>query len=307
MKKISLLFFLLVALMTTFQACNNEDETTPVPSITSLSPTEFTLDVGAIETLVINGENFGFDQTVVTVVVGGSSLAVQSVTDTRIEANITNNTPGGNVTVTVLGQSVTSTESVTITVILSVTNPITGQTWMDRNLGASQVATSSANANAFGDLYQWGRAADGHEKRTSGTTTTLSNSDTPGHSDFIVPNNIDPNDWRSQKNDDLWQGVDGTNNPCPSGYRLPTLAEWQAERQSWGSDNAAGAFASPLKLPMAGIRSTEDGLLSGGGFYWSSSMGEGGNTAALLGYDDLEATIGSINRAYGLSVRCIKD
>ena len=120
-----------------------------------------------------------------------------------------------------------------------VENPATGKTWMDRNLGASQVATSSTDEDAYGDLYQWGRAADGHQVRTSGTTTTLSNSDTPGHSNFILAP-ITPYDWRSPQNDNLWQGVSGTNNPCPSGFRLPTLAEWLAERSSWSSLNAAG-------------------------------------------------------------------
>jgi hypothetical protein len=42
------------------------------------------------------------------------------------------------------------------TVIVDVTNPATGKIWMDRNLGATQVATSSTDANSFGDLYQWG-------------------------------------------------------------------------------------------------------------------------------------------------------
>jgi hypothetical protein len=41
-----------------------------------------------------------------------------------------------------------------------------------RNLGALQVCTSSTDAACFGDLYQWGRAKDGHESRTSGTTET---------------------------------------------------------------------------------------------------------------------------------------
>jgi len=41
--------------------------------------------------------------------------------------------------------------------IPNVTNPITGETWMDRNLGAIQVATSSTDADSYGDLYQWGR------------------------------------------------------------------------------------------------------------------------------------------------------
>ena len=47
-----------------------------------------------------------------------------------------------------------------------VTNPATGRTWMDRNLGASRVATGNTDAEAYGDLYQWGRAADGHQKET---------------------------------------------------------------------------------------------------------------------------------------------
>ena len=41
----------------------------------------------------------------------------------------------------------------------------TGKIWMDRNLGATQAATSSTDAASYGDLYQWGRAADGHEKK----------------------------------------------------------------------------------------------------------------------------------------------
>jgi len=36
---------------------------------------------------------------------------------------------------------------------------------MDRNLGATQVATSSTDENSYGDLYQWGRRADGHSNK----------------------------------------------------------------------------------------------------------------------------------------------
>jgi hypothetical protein len=63
------------------------------------------------------------------------------------------------------------------TAIVDVTNPTTGKTWMDRNLGATQVATSSTDAAAYGDLYQWGRGNDGHQCRTSSTTTELSATD----------------------------------------------------------------------------------------------------------------------------------
>ena len=50
---------------------------------------------------------------------------------------------------------------------------------MDRNPGASQVATASNDGQAYGDLYQWGQLSDGHEKRKPGTTSSLSSSNIP--------------------------------------------------------------------------------------------------------------------------------
>jgi uncharacterized protein (TIGR02145 family) len=188
-----------------------------------------------------------------------------------------------------------------------VFNPATGQTWMDRNLGASRVAQSSTDEQAYGDLYQWGRLTDGHEKRNSGTTSTLSNSDTPGHGNFITVTST-PYDWRSPQNNNLWQGVSGTNNPCPAGYRLPTEAEWEAERQSWSSSNAAGAFNSPLKLPVAGNRYGGDGSLytvGSRGYYWSATVD--GTNARSLYFHSSNANMNSSNRAGGRSVRCLKD
>ena len=60
-------------------------------------------------------------------------------------------------------------------VYLPVTNPKTGRTWLNNNLGAeyanknssdynpSQQATASNDYLAYGSLFQWGRKADGHE------------------------------------------------------------------------------------------------------------------------------------------------
>ena len=48
-----------------------------------------------------------------------------------------------------------------------VYNTTTQKIWLDRNLGATQVATSFNDAASYGDLYQWGRSADGHQLRTS--------------------------------------------------------------------------------------------------------------------------------------------
>jgi uncharacterized protein (TIGR02145 family) len=206
------------------------------------------------------------------------------------------------------GNSVASAASAAVTIIGVVTNPSTGKIWMDRNLGATQVATSSTDALAYGDLYQWGRGADGHQIRTSATTTTLSSSDQPGNGNFIIGSS-DPYDWRSPQNTNLWQGVNGVNNPCPSGYRLPTATEWDAERISWSSNNAAGALASPLKLPLAGYRNFIDGSvasLGGAGYYWSSTVN--GTDSRSLSFTSSSAIVTNFDRrAYGNAVRCIKN
>jgi hypothetical protein len=194
------------------------------------------------------------------------------------------------------------------TAIVDVTNPTTGKIWMDRNLGATQVATSSTDANSYGDLYQWGRRSDGHQCRTSPTTTTLSSVNQPANGNFILAPNT-PGDWRSPQNTNLWQGVNGVNNPCPSGYRLPSVLEFDAELLSWSANTSSGAFASPLRLPMAGYRSLSDGsldLVGTDGFYWSGTVNL---TNSLLLYFD--SSFGdsyyTAGRAYGLSVRCLKD
>ena len=188
-----------------------------------------------------------------------------------------------------------------------VTNPLTGKYWMDRNHGASRVATSKTDALAYGDLYQWGRFGDGHQCRDSETTSTLSSSDTPGHGDFITPANH-PYDWLSPQNSNLWQGLNGTNNPCPEGFRIPTEAEWMAESDTWSPDNSDGAYASPLKLTMAGHRHLNDGSLVGvddGGYYWSGTVNS--NYSQALGISDSNINYYTPFRAYGNSVRCIKD
>jgi uncharacterized protein (TIGR02145 family) len=200
----------------------------------------------------------------------------------------------------------------TPTAVVDVTNPVTGKTWMDRNLGATRAATSSTDVQAYGDLYQWGRGADGHQCRNSATTTTLSSTDQPGHGDYITSSNV-PYDWRSPQNINLWQGVNGINNPCPTGYRLPTQTEINAELLSWSSNTSVGAYASPLKLPVAGARSNDVGGLTAVGsfgYYWSSTCGSNVYGAFTL-YLDFYSSVASLNldfvNAYGFSVRCIKN
>jgi uncharacterized protein (TIGR02145 family) len=185
----------------------------------------------------------------------------------------------------------------------------TGRIWMDRNLGASQVATSSTDAASYGDMYQWGRAADGHQLRTSVTTGTTVTSASPGHALFITADSGTGYNWTSFAGEDnLWQGVSGINNPCPSGYRIPTEIELEAERATFSSNNATGAFASVLKLPAAGYRTRITGTLNNvgsSGYYWSSSVNVA-YTRDLI-FNGSDALFSNYGRANGMSVRCIMD
>lgn len=180
-----------------------------------------------------------------------------------------------------------------------------GQIWMDRNLGAVRVAVNSGDSAAYGDLYQWGRLKDGHENRVSSTIGIQSGGYVPGHADFI----IGFSDWRNPSDDNLWQDS-GINNPCPTGFRLPTETEWGAEMQSWSSKTPDGAFSSPLRLVVGGYRKGENGTLKYAdlnGSYWSST------TDGYMGANGLHIYAGGIAgiyttmRAYGLSVRCLRD
>jgi uncharacterized protein (TIGR02145 family) len=194
----------------------------------------------------------------------------------------------------------------------------TGRIWMDRNLGASQVATSSTDQASYGDLYQWGRPYDGHQIRTSATTNVTSSLDVPGNSSFILGLTPPTWDWRIPQNANLWQGINGINNVCPTGYRIPTSNEWKQEIATWSSKNSNGAFLSPLKLTNAGHRQSNDGSLSYvgyEGYYWSStiqtvSIGSvPSSNAKLLFFDTAGNASGenSASPAEGFSVRCIKD
>jgi uncharacterized protein (TIGR02145 family) len=197
------------------------------------------------------------------------------------------------------------------TAIVDVTNPTTGKTWMDRNLGATQVATSSTDAAAYGDLYQWGRGTDGHQCRTSAITYTVSTGDQPGNALFILQPNQTPYDWRNPGNNNLWQGQFGINNPCPTGYRIPTEIELNNERLSWSSYNSIGAFGSVLKWTKAGYREFGVGdILDAGntGFYYSSNVSSSAGSSRYLVFGStFTAYIGDGWREYGCSVRCIKN
>lgn len=191
--------------------------------------------------------------------------------------------------------------------VAEVLNPETGRIWMDRNLGASRVATSLDDELAYGDLYQWGRFSDGHQCRDSETTSVLSSAPDPGHNQFITVESS-PGDWLIAQNNILWQGPNAPNNPCPDGFRLPTYNDFFVEIGTWISNDAEGAFNSPLKFPNTGRRHSDGNIYSfllSRGYYHSSRAIGSSNTRSMLFRDDYAGALDG-PRVFGYAIRCIK-
>ncbi|MRM84079.1 FISUMP domain-containing protein [Riemerella anatipestifer] len=187
---------------------------------------------------------------------------------------------------------------------------------------------------AYGSLFQWQRNPDGHELITwtsstngtskYGTTTTLSNSWTnPNHNQFIIGNNSTYWSWvnntlnSSSTNKNLWQ-TNGSNNPCPVGYHVPTHAEQVALHNAILGYNAVNNYTnssamwneSVLRLSASGSHNSDGGSFSDRGYrnyLWSSEQSNNNYSRFLWFYNGYSIVGDIYNRAYGFSIRCIKD
>lgn len=228
-----------------------------------------------------------------------------------------NNTDPGNtagdtgcVTFNYKGQSVTYT----------TVRGADGKIWLQQNLGSSQVATSMADADSYGDLFQWGRWDDGHQMRNSPTTTVPSVNNPAGLNgiaSFIL--GTGPSWWSTNASSDLWNGANASAitsevgvDPCKAigpGWKLPSQAEWVAAVSAEGMVSAATAYSSKLKLPAAGYRSQSSGgftYVGERGYYWSGDIAVSGGRY-LYNSTALANPNAGGPRAQGQSVRCIKD
>ena len=214
----------------------------------------------------------------------------------------------------------------------NVVSSSTSKIWMDRNLGAINTATSTNDIEAYGCYYQWSRGNDGHANTgwnsltglpfnpgISGTAPVmpLANAQTsynPG-SYFIQ---CSSGSWLSTTNN-LWQNISGVNNPCPSGYRVPTDTELANELTTYSSAEVIKSFAGTstdtrvgLKFVLAGKvnfvgTNTNQGIM---GFYWSSTIVSPYAGAYFPAYAYVNGEIKGSSVDYpanGMSVRCIKN
>jgi len=206
---------------------------------------------------------------------------------------------------------------------------IAGGVWlpmMCHNLGADESKDPFTHSEAIlGDLYQWGRVADGHEKRTSAQVAgpaTAAELDGKGQvsasakkGKFLTASS--PFDWRTPQDDTLWgngsqnQSVSkAANDPCPSGWKLPTQKQWAAIRSNnntWTWTGSGYLVGEALYLPAAGSRGSDGSLydVGTGGYYWSSTV----NGAEAYRMQSSETGVGDgyVSRASGMSVRCISE
>ncbi len=201
-----------------------------------------------------------------------------------------------------------------------ITSPTTGKKWLDRNIGAKQAATNIYDYLAFGDLFQWGRPADGHQLMNwqsstvgvpvnSETTDIKSATDIPGHAKFITVLAA-PRDWREDNN----MGTRWTaqpQGPCPIGWHIPANVDWKAEMN--GEDNTLSGSYSWLKLTICGSRDNKTGLEYMAEYRYASYWGSGSNgvtivDAVSVSADDNTVLSASIqNLCTGNAVRCIRD
>lgn len=211
-----------------------------------------------------------------------------------------------------------------------------GRFWAPVNVGQTVMATSITKETATeancGKLFQWGRKLGFSPVGTVPLTTTLVG--TADHQngafesvatwkDKFITVAAAPYDWMAVKNDKLWnigsESMPQKNrftDPCPEGWRVPTLAEWK----NIGADDVsvvktfANGFmtftATGFTLPAAGGRSGSSGSSSNqgsSGDYWSSSVPSGSAHASNVYFGSATLATHTGNRANGFSVRCVQE
>jgi len=161
-----------------------------------------------------------------------------------------------------------------------------------------------------------------------------------------IPNVTDANQWQNlttgawahYNNDSQyenpygklynWYAVDDSRNVCPTGWHVPSDAEWTVLSDYLGGEAVAGGkmkstgtayWFTPNTdatnesgfsgLP-GGDRSSNGTFNAGGGtgLWWSSTEGDTVNAwSRVLGYNDGAVYRDGLNKADGFSVRCLRD
>jgi uncharacterized protein (TIGR02145 family) len=177
----------------------------------------------------------------------------------------------------------------------------------------------------IGGYWQWGRKGPDPSMWYDTNTPNFAHGPSgPGDSEANVG---EISGWdETFAPDGAWSdNVKTANDPCPSGFRMPTQNQWDGVRNNnpqsnvgtWNSDDtnysSALLFGSDLILPAAGNRSYDYGGLNDRGDkgnYWSSSEfadDYGPRKLYLYFRGETPAGFGYSLSTFGNSVRCIAE
>jgi hypothetical protein len=327
---------LLFSVLTTCKKDVNKDDKKDVRvTHVTLNKNSLTLEVGGTETLIATVFPENATNTVVTWT--SSDLETATVAQGKISAKEV-----GTATITVVTQDGNYKAKCVVTVVPVTPEEagviINGIKWATRNVAAHGKFVEKPED--LGALFQWGRAGDGHEKRTS-LTYPISGPFVHGHSisgdenfdvhgqivnthpaygKFILIDFWAEDDWRTPSDNALWNSgsetapVKTANDPCPDGWRLPTKTELATlDNGVWTDSPVAGCFFGSgdnlLFLPAANWRTTNsvNNFPRPYGIYWSSSIiYYWGIFPYSLCFSDNQPTC-YVGRAAGCSVRCVAE
>jgi uncharacterized protein (TIGR02145 family) len=206
--------------------------------------------------------------------------------------------------------------------------------FMCHNLGADTTKDPFKNdlGAINGDLYQWGRKTDNHQVRNSVSVITQAT-----NNDATLPLNVKGrfiynfSNWRNATINTLWgdgttgaNPAKGVNDPCPSGYKVPSDAQWRsiintnatisglpslATANVWTWTYKGFRVGTSLFLPAAGYRYYNNGYYSDDayneGAYFSCTI-NGTYVKSLYFYPASLQIVLEEDRAYGESIRCVK-